>query len=151
MKIDMKELEKIANEARDQEKKRRIEEKNRKRQEREAIERQAENIINQIPEKLKEAARNAKSAEKGRIITAKIWIVREEMTSIMSTRGYLSEHSGRILRAVRKKLESLTIPGVKLKLDYEVGQYIFRSADGLDDSEPGPCKCYYIKAETTIK
>jgi len=154
MEIDKAELKKIADDARarvkDEEKNRKKDERREKKNKQEAARQKAGRIINSIPDNIKKAAGHGGiQTEKGLLIVARIPIVNEKMTSIMASRGYLSEHEESVLRMVRRRLESVKIDGVELGIKRETRSHTFTSGDGLDDAT-GPCKHYYIEAKTII-
>lgn len=102
MKIDKMELKRIANEAvakrKDEGRKQERQEQKEREDEMTRIDQEAQELIDLIPDKLREAAKEAKVSEKETIITAEIMI---------GINGFL-------VRAVKKKLELISIPGVEL-------------------------------------
>jgi hypothetical protein len=148
------ELKKISEEAhrkrkaQEREKRKEIREKNKKI--REAVEKRVNEIIALIPVKLKEAAANIEKKNGKLEVVAEIFIVREEMCSIMSTRGYLDNFDEKVLKAIRKRIKMLKIEGVKLSEAHRTRTMTFMSVD-CTESSPGPCTFYYIKAESVIE
>ena len=67
----------------------------------------------------------------------------------MDNAGCLDDEDELVLKAVRRKFKSLSIPGVELALKTEKHGHTYQSADGLDESK-GPCTYYYIEARTEI-
>ena len=155
MDVSRTELKRIADEA-DASRKR--ERERRKKEERDTASREraeaaaaADKILASIPDALKDAAPDARrtSGKKGRVVIAKIPIVNERLHSIMDNAGCLDDEDERILKAVRRKFKSLSIPGVELALKTEKHGHTYQSADGLDTAD-GPCTYYYIEARTQI-
>ena len=155
MPVDRGELRRIADAA---EVARRSEEAQRRRDRREEASAQrkkiaeaAEKILGSVPDALKKAAASARrtSSKGGRVVVAHIPIVEERFSSIMQSAGDLDAEDEGILRAVRRNIKGLRIPGVELKIRSETREGGYQSADG-DDTVYGPCKDYYIEARTDI-
>lgn len=107
-------------------------------------------IINAIPGKINEAARFAKETRRGILIVAKIFIVREIMTSSTDTRGHLQKLDPAILKLVEKMIRSTKVDGVdSLRIITETEQLQYVS-DGGAKSVLGPCKTYYIEAKVLL-
>jgi len=153
MKIDADKLAKIADAAKKENQKQaddnRAREAKRRQDQKTEAEKKAKEIIASIPKELEKAAKRAVTTKKGLLITAMIPIVREKFSSEMDSRGWLREEDELVLKAVRKLLNGLTLEGVKLSEVSEEREGGWQAADG--DTTSGPCRHYFIKAETLIK
>ena len=77
-------------------------------------------------------------------MVAEVPVVEERFTSIMDSRGYLSDQDARILKAVKRQLKDLHIPGVTVKLDHETFRGGYQSADGLDTTRGPSERCFLV-------
>jgi 16S rRNA G1207 methylase RsmC len=147
---ELKEIAKKATAERAVEKTRKqMQAKETKRKEGDSVKKRADEIIASIPKALKKAAARAKRKNGKLVITTKIFIAGERMTSIMSSRGYLDSYDARILREVRRKMKALRIKGVKISEARHTQIRQFMATD-CTESSPGPCVSYYLKAQMAI-
>lgn len=109
----------------------------------------ARHIINSIPKNLAKTASNITEITPGAVLTVKVLIVREQMTSADSTQGTLEESDAEILETVAKLISTEPISGLdSLEIETEIEYFSFHSNDLTSDEEskPGPCVCYYLVA-----
>ncbi len=78
----------------------------------------------------------------------KVPIVNEKMFSVMCDAGSLSNHDSKVLGAVRERLKTLKIKGVKLSEANIPQNHTYTDSDS---SSYGLCAHYYIEAEEIIE
>ena len=115
------------------------------------IKQKAEDIIASIPDELEKAAKSPKQTSSGIKIIATIPIVREHMTSIMDTKGDLSEEDAAILATVKEKLTTANPSDLyTLEIKQHSEQHQFTTNSGNDWSEYGPCIHYDLVVTTLL-
>jgi len=116
--------------------------------EKQQIKREAKALIESIPTHLEKAAMCPISTESGRLVQALIPIVKEQLTSCMATKGYLSDREKKFLSTVKNMLKSLSIQGAEVFIHRETVEGSYSNYDG--DQAEGPCKHYYICAQVNL-
>lgn len=116
-------------------------------QENKRIKIRVDQIIASIPEEIQKAAIHAQREKEKLVVTAKIPIVNECLSSIMDSYGHLRDFDERVLQATRQRMKTLKIDEVELSEIYETQTHTYSDSDS-DTS--GPCKHYYIKASVVI-
>ena len=119
-----------------------------RKKERAAVKKRVDKIIASIPEALKEASKDSIKVENGRVVIAKIFIVGEQMFSVMCNKGCLSDFDIKVLKTTRQRMKTLRIEGVELSEKQVKEPHTF--SDG-DSSSSGDCIEYYIIARTVLE
>jgi len=108
----------------------------------------ANEIIKSIINSLKKDSQDVNRADDN--VLARIPIVNEEMCSVMSTSGNLSERDLKILKQIEEFVSSFKKKNISLEIKQKIKMRRFVTFSGRDWSDLGPCRYYYLEVKKIL-